>query len=151
MVSTCFVFPRVSLDCGSPLRARDVIRECVCGAGEPHDRWILQCSREKDHTYHSNAAKLTSIPTTFLYFFTSPMSLFPASLTSVILFSFISPHCIGLFSSTDPLYRSAQGRETVTHIFMHLWLTQKAVYSLRSYLFYSDRRNTPELIHHSNT
>lgn len=34
---------------------------------------------------------------------------------------------------------------------MHLWLKQKAVYSLCSYLFYSDRRITPQLIQHQHS
>lgn len=151
MASTCFVFPGVSLDCGSPLRVWDVIRECVWSRRElPSAEYCNAAERTTTHN-HSDAAKLTSSPTTFLYYFTQPMSPLPSFLASVILFSFVSPHRIGSFSSTDPLYRRAQGRETVTHIFMHLWLTQKAVYSLCSYLFYSDRRITPELIHHSNT
>lgn len=114
--STCFVFPRVSLDCGSPLTARDVIRECVCGAGEPHDRWILQCSREKDHTYHSNAAKLTSIPITFLYFVT--LSCFPYIRHSLFFHFSLLHWSVQLYWPTLPQRTRARDCDTHFHASM---------------------------------
>lgn len=149
VASTCFVFPRVTLDCGSPLRACvwvwDVIRECVCGAGEPHECWILQCSRENDHTHHSNA-KSTSVPTTFHSFFSlSPCHPFlPSSHLSSSSLSFLLVTLVRSALLTHFTAACKGARDSDTHFHASLINTEG------THLFYSDRRITPEPIHHSN-
>lgn len=126
----------------------------MCGAGEPHERWILQCSRENDHTHHSNAAKLTSSPTTFLYFFHSA-HVTPSFLPCIrhpLFFHFPSSHwSVQLYWPTLP--QSTRARDCDTHFHASMINTEGCLFiMLISILQWpSHYTRTHSSFKHSNT
>ncbi len=130
MASTCFVFPRVTLDCGSPLRACvwvwDVIRECVCV--EPESLTSAEYCNAAERTTTHTTAMLNQplfLQPSILFFHSPHVTLsFLPHICHPLLSHFSSSHwSVQLYWPTLP--QRARAQETLTHIFMHLWLTQR--------------------------